>query len=468
MKIGPLSLDFRNLTPSLVRRLVALAAGWSLVVLVVAGIALTAFFRQATVSQFDDQLEDSIKGLYGEATVDDKGMVYAPPMTDVRASQLYSGHYWEIAEPDGKGGLTALARSRSLWDSRMTPPPQGLAGLQAKAGVTLFYDIRGPLNEPLRAGAQLVRMPGRTAPVVFMAADDRSSIEKNARRFALTTAITLLALGAGILAAVFVQVRIGLRPLFALQREVASVRKGRAERLVGVYPVELDPLAHELNALMEHNQEVVERQRTHVGNLAHALKTPISVMLTESEQRPGPLAEVVGRQAQVMREQVDHHLRRARAAARSQSQGERTPVEPVLDELARTLERIFRDKDLVVDWRADDDLCFQGERQDLLELAGNVMENAAKFGKSKVRAFAAEAGPDWFTLTVEDDGAGMPAERHAEVLQRGARLDESAPGSGLGLSIVDELARAYRGELTLDHSLLGGLKVVLRLPRVEN
>ena len=468
MKIGPLSLDFRNLTPSLVRRLVALAAGWSLVVLVVAGIALTAFFRQATVSQFDDQLEDSIKGLYGEATVDDKGMVYAPPMTDVRASQLYSGHYWEIAEPDGKGGLTALARSRSLWDSRMTPPPQGLEGLQAKAGVTLFYDIRGPLNEPLRAGAQLVRMPGRTAPVVFMAADDRSSIEKNARQFALTTAITLLALGAGILAAVFVQVRIGLRPLFALQREVASVRKGRAERLVGVYPVELDPLAHELNALMEHNQEVVERQRTHVGNLAHALKTPISVMLTESEQRPGPLAEVVGRQAQVMREQVDHHLRRARAAARSQSQGERTPVEPVLDELARTLERIFRDKNLVVDWQADDDLCFQGERQDLLELAGNVMENAAKFGKSKVRAFATAAGPDWFTLTVEDDGAGMPAERHAEVLQRGARLDESAPGSGLGLSIVDELARAYRGGLTLGHSPLGGLKVVLRLPRVEN
>ena len=463
-----MKLALPHLAPSLVRRLVLLAAGWSVMVLVVAGIALTAFFRQATVSQFDDQLEDSIKGLYGEATVDEQGTVYAPPMTDVRASQLYSGHYWEIAEPDNKGGLKVVVASRSLWDSRLAIPAEhGLAEMQARPGKTVFYDIKGPLNEPLRVGAQLVKIPGRKAPVVFIAADDRSSIEKNARRFAFTTAITLLALGAGILAAVFIQVRVGLQPLFALRREVANVRKGRAERLVGAYPIELEPLAHELNALVEHNQEVVERQRTHVGNLAHALKTPLSVMLTESEQRPGPLAEVVGRQANVMREQVDHHLRRARAAARSQQQGERTPVEPVLDELARTLERIFRDKNLVVDWEADDGLCFQGERQDLLELAGNVMENAAKFGRSKVRAIAAPDGPEWMTLTVEDDGAGMPAERHAEVLQRGARLDESAPGSGLGLSIVDELARAYRGSLTLDHAALGGLKVVLRLPRVD-
>ena len=470
MRIGAvrLGLPKLNMAPSLVRRLVLLAAGWSAMVLVVAGIALTAFFQQATVNQFDDTLDDSIKGLYGEATVDETGMVYAPPMTDVRASQLYSGHYWEIAEPDGKGGLNALARSRSLWDSRMAPPPQGLAGLTAQAGKTLFYNIRGPLNEPLRAGAQLVRMPGRKAPVVFMAADDRSSIAENAKKFALTTGITLLALGIGILSAIFIQVRIGLQPLFALQREVAEVRKGRAERLVGVYPVELDPLAHELNALVEHNQEVVERQRTHVGNLAHALKTPLSVMITEAEQRPGPLADVVDRQAHVMRDQVDHHLRRARAAARSQTQGERTPVAPVLDELARTLERIFRDKNMRVDWDADDELCFQGERQDLLELAGNVMKNAAKFGRSRVRAVAVPAGPDRFTLTVEDNGEGMPPERHAEVLQRGARLDESAPGSGLGLSIVDELARAYRGGLTLDHSSMGGLKVELSLPRIES
>lgn len=186
-----------------------------------------------------------------------------------------------------------------------------------------------------------------------------------------------------------------------------------------------------------------------MGNLAHALKTPISVMITEASQRPGPLAEVVTRQAEVMRQQVDHHLRRARAAARSQGQGERTSVAEVLDELARTLERIFRAKGVEIDWDAPDDLWFLGERQDFMEIAGNAMENAGKFGRRKVRVRAAPVGAERMRLTVEDDGPGLPPDRREEVIRRGARLDENAPGSGLGLSIVDELARAYRGSLSL-------------------
>jgi signal transduction histidine kinase len=267
------------------------------------------------------------------------------------------------------------------------------------------------------------------------------------------------------------QVRFGLRPLFALRREVASVRRGKAERILGTYPVELEPLAQELNALVSHNQDVVERQRTHVGNLAHALKTPLSVMLTEARQTPatteGPLREVVERQAEVMRQQVDHHLRRARAAARTPGRGERTEVADVLDELARTLSRIFEDKGVDIDWDAEDALYFQGERQDLLEMAGNAMENAAKWCRGRVRVRAEPLNGERLRLTIEDDGPGLPAERHAEVLRRGARLDESAPGSGLGLSIVDELARAYGGDLRLDAARLGGLAVVLELPRAE-
>ena len=160
--------------------------------------------------------------------------------------------------------------------------------------------------------------------MIFLAAEDRSSINRDVRGFVAATALAFILLGAGLMAAVVIQVRVGLRPLFDLRREVADVRRGKAARLVDTYPSELTPLAQELNALVVHNQETVERQRTHVGNLAHALKTPISVMMTESSQRPGPLAEVVGRQADVMRQQVDHHLRRARAAARSQGSGERT------------------------------------------------------------------------------------------------------------------------------------------------
>jgi signal transduction histidine kinase len=268
-----------------------------------------------------------------------------------------------------------------------------------------------------------------------------------------------------------VQVRFGLQPLFRLRREVASVRRGKTERVEGVYPEELSPLATELNALLAHNQEVVERQRTHVGNLAHALKTPISVMLTEANQQPGQLAEVVERQAQTMREQVDHHLRRARAAARSQTSGERTPVEPILDELAVTLERIFQDKadgrGIEIDWRCPEDLAFQGEKQDLLELVGNVMENAGKWCRGRIRVDATPSGEARMIVAVDDDGPGLPPEERAQALKRGQRLDENAPGSGLGLSIVDELARAYGGSVQLGESALGGLRVTLDLPRAE-
>jgi signal transduction histidine kinase len=300
-----------------------------------------------------------------------------------------------------------------------------------------------------------------------MAAQDRSTVDQDARRFAATAAAALAILIVGLIAAIFIQVRIGLRPLFNLRREVADVRKGATDRIAGRYPSELAPLAEELNALVAHNQEVVERQRTHVGNLAHALKTPLSVMLAEAQARPGPLAQVVDRQAAAMHEQVDHHLRRARAAARTQGQRERTPIAPVLDELARTLERIFHDRAITIDWRADEDLYFQGERQDLLEIVGNVMENACKWSAGKVRVTAEEAGLEKLVLAVEDDGPGLPSERRDEVLERGARLDEKTPGSGLGLSIVDELARAYGGSVKLADSALGGLRVEILLPRAE-
>ena len=451
--------------PSLVRRLVLLAAVWNLVVLLVAGVFLTAQFRDAAIRRFDQSLAVLTDDLYAGSTVDD-GVLKAPFLTDIRATRAYSGRYWTIFDqPAGAGGLNVIERSRSLFDSDLVIPVEQSERLMAEPGKTLYFDLRGPQNRPLRAAALLARLPGYPRPVVFIAAEDRSPIDADAARFARITAVALVILGGGLIAAVVVQVRVGLLPMFRLRREVAAVRRGRAEKLEGAYPEELEPLAVELNALLAHNQEVVERQRTHVGNLAHALKTPLSVMLTEAGQRPGALAEVVERQAQTMREQVDHHLRRARAAARSQTSGERTPVEPIMDELAVTLERIFQDKGVEIDWRCPDNLCFQGERQDFMELAGNVMENAGKWCKAKVRAEAVASSPEQMTLTVDDDGPGLPPDRWADALKRGQRMDEHTPGSGLGLSIVDELARAYGGSVTLGASPLGGLRVTLVLPR---
>src|SRR6185312_7835349 len=468
--------------PSMVRRLIVLHAALSAIVLAAGGFTLSAFFAERSTAAFDERLKDDVLDLVSGTSVDETGEVAAPTLTDARTGYAYSGKYWELVTPVGNNHVRAIDRSRSMWDAPdFALPAGGAPALASRAGKTFYYDGMGPApsggasaqpgapagKEHVRIAAELVHIAGVKDPIIFMVAQDRSPIDSNIRTFAVSVAIALAALLAMLIAGVVLQVRVGLRPLFRLQREVASVRTGKTDRLAGDYPAELEPLASELNALVAHNQEVIERQRTHVGNLAHALKTPLTVMDAEAQARPGELAGVVRRQVEVMRGQVDHHLRRARASARQQGGGERTEVAPLLEELALTLERIFQAKGVEIDWRAPDDLFFHGERQDLLELAGNVMENACKWCKARVRVTAAELAPTRFTLTVEDDGPGLAAADRAEVLQRGARLDETAPGSGLGLSIVDELARAYGGDLTLADSQMGGLKATLTLPRAE-
>lgn len=451
---------------SLAVRLAVLAAGWGLIVVIAAGVGVSYFVQRTVLTRFDRTLSEQLDNLVAGVQVNAQGQLVPPTLADTRTMRGFSGRYWIVGEPTEAGELAEVVRSQSLGDAPTLPLPRGgAAAVAAHPGTPVFYDVEGPLQQPLRAAAMQVRLGDPSIPVIFLAAEDRSDVDEDAARLAIVSTLAMALLGAGMIAAVFIQVRFGLQPLYALRREVAEVRNGKIDRVGGRYPVELTPLADELNALVTHNQDVVERQRTHVGNLAHALKTPISVMMTEAEQRPGPLAEVVERQAQAMREQVDHHLRRARAAARSQGQGERTSVASVLDELARTLERVFMDRQVEIDWRAPEDLFFLGERQDLLEIAGNALENACKYGHRRVRAVAEETSPTRFLLRVEDDGEGLPPERWEVVLRRGARLDETEPGSGLGLSIIDELARAYGGSVALGKAPLGGLMLSIDLPR---
>lgn len=451
---------------SLVRRLIWLASAWSLIALILTGAVLTTFFRDAALRRLEQGAREIVDILVAGTSLDEAGAVLAPEVADARSARLYSGKYWQVAELAADRRLVPLARSRSLWETRLAAPADP-ARLTAELGVPVRYDAAGPLGEPLRVVAVAAVLPGRAEPLVFMTGVDRRPVDEDVARFAVLTWIALGVLGAGLVGAVFLQVRIGLRPLFDLGGEISDVRRGEIHRLSRTYPREIAPVAEEMNALLDHNQEVVERQRTHVGNLAHALKTPIAVMLTEAGSVEGGLAEVVRRQSELMRAQVDHHLRRARAAARAQTLGERTLVEPVLDELAVMLERVFQEKGVTIDWRCPDDLCFRGERQDLQEIAGNVLENACKWSRGRVRMEAERLAAGRLRLSVEDDGPGLPEEQRETVMRRGARLDESAPGSGLGLSIVDELARAYGGTVRLGEARLGGLRAEIELPAVE-
>ena len=453
---------------SLTRRLILLAAGWIVAALVVTGIVLTSQFQESGLRRLGGVLNATIDTLAFKTTATPAGVV-TPQILDEQTQQPLSGKYWATAELDGQGGLRVLNRSLSIWDSDIPAPADLPERLKAAFGQTITYNDIGPIGEPLRVAATIKKLPGRETPVVFMAAIDRSEIDADTREFATLTWISLGMLGLGLMAAVFIQVRIGLSPLYDLRVEIANVRKGKAARIEDIYPSEIAPLAEQVNRLLDHNQEVVERQRTHVGNLAHALKTPLSVMLAEAEGSTDPLADLVRRQTEVMKGQVDHHLRRARAAARAaHGLGERTPVAEVLDEMAVMLERVFQSKNVEIDWRAPDELGFLGERQDLQEILGNLIENACKWSKRRVRISAGASGLGQMIVVVEDDGPGLPEDQREGALKRGARMDEEAPGSGLGLAIVDDLTRAYGGRLTLAASDMGGLKVILELPAADS
>ncbi|HYC97375.1 sensor histidine kinase [Brevundimonas sp.] len=460
---------------SLTRRLIWLASAWIVLALVLTGWALTNQYQESALRRLGNVLGDTIDEVVIASNARADGSLTVGEVKDDRTLRALSGKYWAVAEPGPDGRLRILVRSPSLAGESLTIPDELPDRLAAARGATISYNDpdglrpggEGPLGVPLRVAASMKQLPGRTQPVVFLAGIDRSNIDSDTRQFATFTWTALLILGLGLVVAVFLQVQIGLRPLYALRNEIADVRKGRAGRIAHSYPLEIQPLAEQVNRLLDHNQETVERQRTHVGNLAHALKTPLSVMLAEAGTQQGPLPDMVRKQTEVMKAQVDHHLRRARAAARAQMLGEITPIAEVLDEMAVMLERVFEDKGVVIDWRAPDELAFRGERQDLQELLGNLLENACKWARRRVRVSVGPTGLGQMVVVVEDDGPGLPEEQREAALLRGARMDENTPGSGLGLSIVVELTRAYGGRISLADSELGGLKAVLELPSAE-
>ncbi len=308
-----------------------------------------------------------------------------------------------------------------------------------------------------------ITLPDAEAPLLYAVAGDRAEISAQKRRFDRLLSVALGGLFLGLLGALLLQVRIALLPLRRIEAGLAAIRAGSARRLRGRLPAELQALALELNALLDHNEALIERARTHVGNLAHGLKTPLAVLHNEAERSESALATLVGRQVAQMRRLVDHHLARARAMATGGVLGARTDVLPVLGDLARTLERIHAGKALAIEVDCPPGLAFRGARQDLEEMLGNLLDNACKWAAHRVRV-EAERQARRLRLTIDDDGPGLPAERRAEVLERGRRLDEQVPGSGLGLAIVADIALLYGGRIALDAAPAGGLRVDLDLP----
>ncbi len=432
-------------TGSLAGRLVLLASLWSLVVFAAGGFALSWIFAQSVKDGFDERLEVLMQGLIAVSDFGPDGqLTVGSPPGEPRFRAPLSGWYWQVETPDG------LIRSRSLWDRDLP-----------KAAVPVTY-VRGPGEQRLRMLSRAILM-GDTV-YRFRVAGETDSITQATARFSVTVAVALGVLGLGLVLAVLAQVTLGLRPLTRLGGAIQRIRWGEAERLEGIYPRELAPVVAELNSLLAHNQEVVERARAHGGNLAHALKTPLSILANEAERGDDRrLAAAARRQLPRMERLINHHLARARMAGAAGALTGHQPVGPVLGELIRTLGKLHGAKDLAIRRTDTVQAVFQGEREDLMEMLGNLMDNACKWARQRVHITLAPAG-DGFDVHVDDDGPGLPEVERQRVIERGRRLDESVPGSGLGLAIVADHAKLYRGRLTLHASPLGGLRASLHLP----
>jgi signal transduction histidine kinase len=453
---------------SLAFRLMVSSAIVAVILLVLAAVLLNQLFQKALERNFDARLLAAIDALSANV---EPGADGTPALTGTLADNRFaiadSGWYWQVVPP--KSGIRPL-----LSASRLNEPlPVSAADHQPRDQNRIAaFSMRDEKGTQLRAIEQKVTYDGSPGEFSFMVTGNFDELKDEVRAFRNALYATLGLLGAGLLAAMSFQVNFGLRPLKHLQGRLNDIRSGRIEMLESGYPSEIQPVADELNLLVQSNFEVIDRARMQVGNLAHALKTPISVLTNEARDAPGQLSEKVKEQVEVMRDQVNLYLDRARRAARAQSIGAVTGVESVLQSLGRTLERINRDKGVTVAVMADPALKFRGERQDLEEMVGNLMDNACKWGRSRVEVRArlmptpGEDGRRWLDIEVDDDGPGLRPEQRATAVKRGQRLDESKPGSGLGLNIVTETAAMYGGRVELEDAGLGGLRVRLHLPAV--
>ena len=454
---------------SLATRLFVSATAWVVVILAITGVILSSVYRDATERAFDRRLNLYLRTLIAEvATPDEPADRQFQSLGEPLFDLPLSGWYWQITRTDTEKGETRA--SRSLWDKKLPKLEEHGAELTA-AGVRLGY-VDGPEGQSLRVVERPVDL-GADGKFLVSVAGDATEIFDETRSFDYYLGGTFAALGIVLLLTTVFQVRYGLAPLKRISDSIADIRSGRAERLEGRFPVEIAPLARETNALIDANREIVERSRTHVGNLAHAIKTPLSVIVNEAGTHTGdPFASKVLEQADLMRDQVAHHLERARIAARATIVSTITDVAPVIEALRRTMEKIHRDRDLAIEAKADPAARFRGERQDLEEMVGNLVDNACKWAASQVfievsvvPPEASGAGPR-LRIVVDDDGRGLSEAERAQVSRRGQRLDESKPGSGLGLSIVTDLAGLYGGKLALNDAPIGGLRAELVLPAV--
>ena len=437
---------------SLTRRMIVVAALWITVLLLSGGFAMDRILTTSIVRNFDDQLTYVLNAMIAASEIGPDGEVhFNRPPADQRFIEPYSGVYFQVS---GKGADTFP--SRSLWDRRLK------VEMRHVDLTPHVYDSNEFAGEPLRVAERDVILPGSTVRFRFQVAQSREMIDSQIHDLRQTLFWSFLALGVGLLILGALQTIYGLWPLRRVQREVAAIRSGREQRISDTFPTEIEPLTEEINQLLAHSEAQAEEARRHAGNLAHALKTPLTVITNAATAHSTDLDQTVIREASVMRRQVDHHLARARAIGRRTSAQARSRVWESVEAVQRAVDRLY--EGATVDIAGDRTAEVRVERQDVDEMIGNLVENAAKYGNGRV-FITVEKHDSMVDVIVEDDGPGIPESDRETLFARGARLDTDKPGTGLGLAIVRDVAEIYGGSIRLEESEdLGGLLARLTLP----
>ena len=449
---------------SLASRLLFVIAAWLSVALLVTGILLSTLFRKNAEDNFNDLLLAHAYNLMGaiEVTEDNK-LTGTPNLGDPRFLQPFSGWYWAVATAKNPGLLNI--KSGSIAELKISVPTKKEVPFSK-----LFrrsYLVENELKQQIqRLEAQLFLGDSDVLYQVVVAGN-RSKLEKAITNFNRNLFLFFLAFGLGTILATFYSIRFGLKPLNRTTESLTEIREGKQETLKGDFPKEIEPLANEINALITANKSVTERARTQVGNLAHALKTPLAVILNEANKPDKKMALRVKEQANIMQIQINTYLNRARIAAQQDTLSVHTLVAPVANSLVKVMQKLSPSVEFAL---VNDcpEVIFKGEQQDLEEVFGNLLENASRFASANVHVSIASP-PDeqkaLFSIRIEDDGPGISEKHRDEALQRGQRLDETKAGSGLGLSIVQDIASEYGGRIELGKSQFGGLCVTMYLPR---
>ncbi|MFY9136233.1 sensor histidine kinase [Zwartia sp.] len=440
---------------------------WISIALIITGTVLTILFKTHATKQFDQELRTYLIQLVAnlDVSTDGKAFLKTQP-AEPRFNQPLSGLYWQISDNHHHDVL----RSRSLWDSTLDVSPE-----LDQAGKQLVRTAVGPNAESIRLLEQVVKLSEAPGKVwrISVAAETKNldqAIQDWVRLLVIFLGILLLTL---ILAAI-AQVMLALTPLRNLQQALIALSAGQTKRLEGEFPAEVQPLVQEFNQVLDHQDSMIIKAQNRAGDFAHAMKTPLTVLANaataelQKKKHPSELALLMNEQIELLKNQIDQQLLRARTDAVSLRSYVQTPIAPVIEQIIRVIKKMHADRhiDFVV-MQEDLTICVPIDKNTLQEIIGNLIDNASKWAQTTIR-IKIYIENQQLCIAIEDDGKGVAADQLYKIMQRGIRADERVPGSGLGLSIASELCSVYDGELILFTSELGGLGAKISLPLTLN